>query len=149
MQWDDTLNAGFSRAPPDQLPVPLIDTGPYGYRQVNVTDQRRDPNSLLVWFERMLHTLRETEEIGSGRHTILDVGPPHVLLHCATGDGGAMLFLHNLADQPCQVEVGWRTDRPGRPLSVAADSDYGGKLDLDAIDLRGYGYRWIRLHKYP
>ena len=149
MQWDDTLNGGFSRAPSDQLPVPVISTGEYGYRQVNVTDQRRDPHSLLVWVERILHTLRETEEIGCGQHSILDVGPPHVLVHSATGDGGAMLFLHNLADRQCQVRVGWPAERPGRPLSVAADSDYGDKVDLDAIDLAGYGYRWIRLRKHP
>lgn len=34
------------------------------YEHVNVTDQRRDPDSLLVWFERMLHTRRECGEIG-------------------------------------------------------------------------------------
>jgi maltose alpha-D-glucosyltransferase/alpha-amylase len=149
MQWDDTLNAGFSRADPSQLPVPVISSGPYGYQQVNVTDQRRDPHSLLVWFERILHTLRECDEIGSGRHELLDVGPPHVLVHRATGDSGAMLFLHNLADRPCQVNAGQQPDRPGRPLAVVADSDYGEKLDLEAIQLAGYGYRWIRLRSNP
>jgi maltose alpha-D-glucosyltransferase/alpha-amylase len=37
MQWDDTLNAGFSRADPADLPIPVISAGPYGYQQVNVT----------------------------------------------------------------------------------------------------------------
>jgi maltose alpha-D-glucosyltransferase / alpha-amylase len=149
MQWDDTINAGFSRRDPSDLPVPVTDFGPYGYQQVNVTDQRRDPNSLLVWFERILHSLRECEGIGAGQHVILDVGPPHVLVHRATLGHGAMLFLHNLADRPCQVSVGRQADQPGRPLSVVADSDYGEKLDLDAIPLAGYGYRWIRLREDP
>jgi maltose alpha-D-glucosyltransferase / alpha-amylase len=149
MQWDDTRNAGFSAADPSRLPVPVIDTGPYGYQQVNVTDQRRDPHSLLVWFERILHTLRECEEIGAGEHEILKVGPPHVLVHRATGDRGAVLFLHNLADRPCQVRVGRQADQPSRPLAMVADSDYGEDLDLDAVELAGYGYRWIRLRKNP
>jgi len=149
MQWDDTRNAGFSGADPSRLPVPVIDTGPYGYQQVNVTDQRRDPHSLLVWFERILHTLRECEEIGAGEHEILKVGPPHVLVHRATGDRGAVLFLHNLADRPCQVRVGRQADQPSRPLAMVADSDYGEDLDLDAVELAGYGYRWIRLRKHP
>jgi maltose alpha-D-glucosyltransferase/alpha-amylase len=149
MQWDDTLNAGFSRADPHDLPVPVISDGPYGYQQVNVTDQRRDPHSLLVWFERILHTLRECEEIGSGQHVMLDVGPPHVLVHRASTDTGALLFLHNLADVPCRVDVGEQPDQPGRPLSLAADGDYDEKVDLSALDLAGYGYRWIRLRRDP
>jgi hypothetical protein len=30
-----------------------------------------------------------------------------------------------------------------------ADSDYGEDVDLDRIELAGYGYRWIRLHRTP
>jgi maltose alpha-D-glucosyltransferase/alpha-amylase len=149
MQWDDTPGAGFSRADRRGLPVPPIETGPYRYQAVNVTDQRRDPHSMLVWFERILHTLRECEEIGTGDHQLLEAGPRHVLVHRASSERGAMLFLHNLADRPCQVDVGVQPDRPGRALSIAADSDYGDKLDLAAIELAGYGYRWIRLRKDP
>ncbi len=149
MQWDDTMHAGFSRAAADRLPVPLIDSGPYGYQRVNVIDQRREPNSLLAWFERILHTLRECEEVGTGEHEVIDAGPPHVLVHRARGPGGSMLFLHNLADRPCEVKVGRQPDQGTRVLNVAADSDYGEDVDLDRIELAGYGYRWIRLHRTP
>jgi maltose alpha-D-glucosyltransferase/alpha-amylase len=149
MQSDGTPNAGFSQADPRDLPLPVSSEGPYGYKQVNVTDERRDSHSMLVWFERTLHTLRECEEIGTGQHVMLDVGPPRVLVHRATGETGAMLFLHNLADVPCRVDVGEQSDQPGRPLSVAADSHYDDKLDLNALDLAGYGYRWIRLRRDP
>ena len=147
MQWDGTEGAGFSRASPDKFVAPLVDQGPYSYRTVNVTDERLDPNSLLTWFERTLHALRECEEIGSGDHDVLDVGPEHVMVHRATGRSGTTLFVHNLADQPCRLKLGFVRDPEQPPLNFVSDSEYGRDVDLDALDVSGYGYRWIRLRR--
>ena len=147
MQWDATEGAGFSRASPDRFVAPLVDEGPYSYRKVNVTDERLDPNSLLTWFERTLHALRECEEIGSGNHDVLDVGPEHVMVHRATGRSGTTLFVHNLADQPCRLKLGFVRDPEQPPLNFVSDSEYGRDVDLDALDVAGYGYRWIRLRR--
>jgi glycosidase len=51
---------------------------PYSYERVNVTDQRRHPDSLLVWSERMLHTRHECGEIGVGDHRVTRVEPVEV-----------------------------------------------------------------------
>jgi maltose alpha-D-glucosyltransferase/alpha-amylase len=147
MQWDGTPGAGFSSADPSRFVAPLVDDGPYSYQKVNVTDERLDPNSLLTWFERTLHGLRECEEIGSGDHEIIDVGPPSVMVHKATGRTGTTLFVHNLADQPCRLKLGYLHDSQQDPLSFLADSDYGTDVDLEALDVAGYGYRWIRLRR--
>jgi maltose alpha-D-glucosyltransferase/alpha-amylase len=100
----------------------------------------------LVWFERTLHTLREGEEIGSGEHECVDAGPPNVLVHRATRRDRSMLFVHNLANHPERVGVRAQLGGELQPLSYIADSNYGEDIDLDAIDVAGYGYRWIRLH---
>jgi maltose alpha-D-glucosyltransferase/alpha-amylase len=147
MQWDGTEGAGFSRASPDKFVAPLVDEGPYSYKNVNVTDERLDPNSLLSWFERTLHALRECGEIGGGDHDVLDVGPEHVMVHRATGRSGATLFVHNLADQPCRLKLGFVRDPEQPPLNLVSDSEYGRDVDLDALDVSGYGYRWIRLRR--
>jgi maltose alpha-D-glucosyltransferase/alpha-amylase len=147
MQWDATEGAGFSRANPDKFVAPLVDEGPYSYKSVNVTDERLDSNSLLTWFERTLHALRECEEIGSGDHDVLDVGPEHVMVHRATGRSGTTLFVHNLADQPCRLKLGFVRDPEQPPLNFVSDSEYGRDVDLDALDVAGYGYRWIRLRR--
>ena len=43
--------------------------GPFGYREVNVTLQRRDPESLLNWMERLIRRRRECPELGWGEST--------------------------------------------------------------------------------
>jgi maltose alpha-D-glucosyltransferase/alpha-amylase len=149
MQWDDRRNAGFSRADPGQLVAPVIDFGPYDYRRVNVTAQRLDAHSLLTWFERILHALRECPEIGSGDHEMLDVGPHHVLVHRADGRSGSTLFVHNLADRRCTLQLGSQRDPEQRPLNFFGDADYGQDVNLDAVDVAGFGYRWIRLRQTP
>ena len=121
MQWDGTKGAGFSRADPARFVAPLVAEGPYAYEQVNVTSQRLDPNSLLTWFERILHALRECEEIGSGEHEVLDVGPPQIMVHRATGRTGPTLFVHNLADQPCRLSLAPNETRASRRLNSAAE----------------------------
>jgi maltose alpha-D-glucosyltransferase/alpha-amylase len=149
MQWDDTPNAGFSGADPEQLVAPVIDSGPYGYQAVNVTAQRLDAHSLLTWFERILHALPECAEIGNGRHEVIDAGPEHVLVHRADGRTGSTLFVHNLADRRCTIALGSQGEPGWRPLNFFADSDYGREVDLDAVEVAGFGYRWIRLRQTP
>ena len=86
MQWSYQPNAGFSTAEADKLVRPIIDKGDFSYEKVNVTAQRRDSKSLLAWFERMIRTLREAPEVGSGSTTHIDVQmPPGVLAHRADG----------------------------------------------------------------
>jgi maltose alpha-D-glucosyltransferase/alpha-amylase len=148
MQWDDTLNAGFSGAEPERLVAPVVDFGPYDYRRVNVTAQRLDPHSLLTWFERILHALRECAEIGSGEVTVIDA-QPQVLVHRADGPGGSTLFAHNLADRPCRLDLSAQRDPGRRALNFFGDSDYGADLDLAAVEVAGFGYRWIRLRQEP
>jgi maltose alpha-D-glucosyltransferase / alpha-amylase len=57
--------------------------------------------------------------------------------------------VHNLADRPGRLQLGSQRDPTERPLSFLADSDYGPDLDLDALDVTGYGYRWFRLSRRP
>ena len=112
-----------------------------------MTDQRLDPNSLLTWFERTLHARRECEEIGSGDHEVIDAGPDHVMVHRAAGRTGSTLFIHNLADRPCRLNLASLRDPEQNPLNFVADSDYGNDVEMGDLHVAGYGYRWIRLRR--
>ncbi|HEX8346748.1 MAG TPA: alpha-amylase family protein [Actinoplanes sp.] len=148
MQWSLLPNAGFSTAEPGQLVRPVIADGEFGYRDVNVTTQRHDPGSLLSWFERMIRTLREAPEVGSGTCTHVDVPtPPGVLVHRADDVTGAMLFLHNLGTEAATVDLGTLAAEAEQANDVLADREYADPGKLDALQVAGYGYRWIRLRR--
>jgi maltose alpha-D-glucosyltransferase / alpha-amylase len=147
MQWSNTANGGFSDAEKDRLIRPVVETRPFGYHDVNVTDQRLDPDSMLTWFERMLHTLRECDEIGSGAHRVLQGAPDAVLAHLAEGPTGSVLFIHNLSEEahlvhPQDVPTGHQP-----PVEVFSDHQYRGDVDPSELDIGPYGFRWIRLRR--
>ncbi|MFG1602713.1 alpha-amylase family protein [Actinoplanes sp. NPDC049265] len=148
MQWSLLPNGGFSTAPKDQLVRPVIADEEYGYEKVNVTTQRHDPKSLLSWFERMIRTLRECPEVGSGSCTHVDVPmPTGVLVHRCDDVSGTMVFMHNLCNNPGVVDLSSLAGEAEFPNDVLADQEYADPAGLDKLDIAGYGYRWIRLRR--
>ena len=79
MQWSDNPNGGFSTADADALTRPVISEGEYGYQQVNVSFEQRDPTSFLNWMEHLVRTRRQCPEFGTGKWRILETGEPAVL----------------------------------------------------------------------
>jgi maltose alpha-D-glucosyltransferase/alpha-amylase len=148
MQWDETANAGFSSAPRAKLVRPVVSSGQYRYRSVNVAAQRRDPKSLLSWMERTLHTLRECPEFGVGTPRVVDIeGAPSVFAIAYDGPDGAMLAVHNLGRRAVTVDLGAQPEQSNRaPAEVYSDGEPSAvDRRLRGIRLGPYGYRWIRL----
>ena len=54
MQWSSDKNAGFSRANPQSLYLPIILDPGYHYEANNVEVQLANPHSLLWWMRRLL-----------------------------------------------------------------------------------------------
>jgi maltose alpha-D-glucosyltransferase/alpha-amylase len=149
MQWDEDRNAGFSTADPADLDRPILTRGPYRPRKVNVRTQQRDPNSLLRWFENLIHTLREAPEIGTGRCSVLDVPLPRsVLAHRFDAPSGSILLLHNLANTNVHVDIGPLNGMDGDPYDLLVDGPYDAPgHTMTGLALNGWGYRWIRLRR--
>ena len=147
MQWAPGPGAGFSRAPAEELVRPLVHDKGFAPDDLNVLDQRRDPGSLLSWFERMLHTLRECEEIGTGDHascTPTDGESDGVLVHRVDGDTGSLLFVHNLGRESSVLDLSAVADTADEVFGNGG-YDGSGCVDLAKVEVHPYGYRWLRI----
>ena len=142
MQWTDGENGGFSRAPRDALQVPLVVDGPYGAKAVNVAAQRRDPESILHRTTRLIAARKQCAEIGRARPEIVDTSEPAVLaLRYRDGGDDGVLVVHNLSPHAATV----RLEGLDAPLfDVEGDRAYG-KPAATALEMSGYGYRWLRV----
>ena len=111
MQWSTEPQGGFTKGEKPVLPV--ISEGPYGFEHVNVAAQRRDPNSLLNWMERMIRMRKEVPEIGWGDFTFLKVDTTQVLAMQYVWRNNVVIVLHNLAAAPCEVLARLRRKNSG------------------------------------
>ncbi len=66
MQWSGDRNAGFSRANPQRLYLPIITDPEYHYETVNVEAQQNNPHSLLWWMKRLIALRKRYRAFGRG-----------------------------------------------------------------------------------
>jgi maltose alpha-D-glucosyltransferase/alpha-amylase len=101
MQWSTEPNGGFTKCA--RPCSPPINKGPYGFDHVNVAKQRRDPNSLLNWTERIIRMRKEVPEVGWGDFKVISVRDPAVFVVRYDWRNNAVLFVHNLDEKPREV----------------------------------------------
>lgn len=146
MQWSDEPNGGFSTAPQDKLTRPTIAEGEYGYKQVNVAAQQRDPASLINWMERVIRIRKQCPEISCGKWHILETDEPSVFAHCCEWQGKAVIALHNLSDKACTATL--ESQEYSRLTDLLGDRQYEFlNDDSRSIPLEAYGYRWFRVNR--
>ena len=79
MQWSADRNAGFSRANPQRLILPIIIDPEYHYEALNVEAQQSNPNSLLWWTKRLIALRKRFRAFGRGSIEFLHPSNPRVL----------------------------------------------------------------------
>jgi maltose alpha-D-glucosyltransferase/alpha-amylase len=144
MQWSNEPQAGFTES--DQPVLPVISQGPYGFEHVNVAAQKRDPNSLMDWTERMIRMRKEVPEIGWGDFSIIPTGQPEVLAIRYDWRNNSALFVHNLSAVPTEVKFGSAAKVDGQLVNLlASDHSTPDASGQHCILLEPYGYRWFRI----
>lgn len=147
MQWTDEANGGFSSARASKLPRRPPE-GRFGPMAVNAADQRRDPESLLNWMERVIRRRRETPEIGFGEVSLLRTNDDRVLGHRCDWAGTAFVAVHNFSGEPLEVRLDLgRVDGLGTVVDLLDRHRPVQPLEEQRLDLKlnPYGYVWLRL----
>lgn len=145
MQWSDQTNGGFSTAPPGRLIRPVVTNGEFGFEKVNVEAQCRDPSSLLSFIRELIRTRLSCPEIGRGTFAGIDVADPRVFAHICEWEKGAILGVHNLSADECDVSLPIQVSEKGPFSEIFADRDYGAEVEISSSFQMGpYGYRWLR-----
>jgi len=107
MQWSSDKNAGFSRANPQSLYLPIILDPAYHYEACNVEAQLANPHSLLWWMRRVLAFRKRWRALGEGKCEFLQPDNHKVLCYVLRYESEVLLVVANLSrfTQPVELDL--------------------------------------------
>ena len=154
MQWSADRNAGFSRAVPQKLYLPVIQDPVFGFGGVNVEAQSESPASFLNWLRRMVAVRKRHAVFGRGEIDLLYPANRKVLAYVrrdkavepgAPGDG-AVLCVANLSRSAQAVELDLSRWQGRVPVELVGQSPFPpvGELTYQ-LTLPAYGFYWFLL----
>lgn len=150
MQWDDTVNGGFSVAHPNQVAKMGVPTNPdvrTGAQHISVAAQERDPASPLNQMRELIATRRSIPEFQNGYPDVVATGDDGVLAFTREHDGSTAVSITNLTQHPVEASVDLAERFPGHRAELLYGSvpvEHAGELPT-SVQLEPYGFQWYRL----
>ena len=97
MQWSSDKNAGFSRANPHALYLPIILDPEFHYEAFNVEAQQHNPHSLWWWMKRVLTLRKRHPAFGRGTLQFLTPDNRKILAFVRQFEEETILVVANLS----------------------------------------------------
>lgn len=141
MQWSARANAGFSDA--GRTIVPVISSGLFSYRKINVEDQQKDEGSFLHWMKKLIRMRKEHAKALESRVEILDSGMDEVLL-IRFANNEHILTLHNLSPNETKVKIEGEYASKELQVIFSPEGYQAKQLNTAEVMLPGYGYLWLQ-----
>jgi maltose alpha-D-glucosyltransferase/alpha-amylase len=146
MQWSADRNAGFSRANPQKLYLPVNIDPQYHYEAVNVEAQYNNPHSLLWWMKRMIAQRKHFQAFGRGTLEFLHPSNHKVLAFVRQYENERILVVANLSRFSQGVELDLQRHQGTVPIEVFGHSYFPGVSDQPYfLSLGPYAFHWFHL----
>jgi maltose alpha-D-glucosyltransferase/alpha-amylase len=132
MQWSMDRNAGFSRANPQRLILPVNIDPQYHYESLNVENQQENSTSLLWWTKRLLALRKRYAAFGRGSIEFLSPDNSRVVAFVREHQAEAILVVANLSRFTQFATLDLSKHKGKTPVELF------GKSRLPAIDANAY-----------
>jgi maltose alpha-D-glucosyltransferase/alpha-amylase len=148
MQWSPDRNAGFSRANPLSLDLPVIIDPEYHYEALNVEAQQSNPNSLLWWTKRLIALRKQYRAFGRGTVEFLHASNPSVLAFVRRHEDQVILVVANLSRRVQYVEIDLSEMKGRTPIELMGRTRFPAIGDGPyLVTLSGHAFYWLSLEQ--
>jgi len=150
MQWSGDRNAGFSRANPQKLYLPVIIDPEYHYEAVNVEAQQNNPSSLLWWTKRLIALRKRYQAFGRGTLEFLQPGNRKILAFLRRNGEENILVVANLSRFVQHVELDLARLQGSVPVEMFGQNRFPrvGKQPY-SLTLGPHAFYWFALEPSP
>jgi len=146
MQWSGDRNAGFSRANPQRLYLPIITDPEYHYETVNVEAQLGNPNSLLWWMKRLIALRKKHKAFGRGSIEFLYPENRKVLAFVRKHEDETLLVIANLSRFTQFAELDMSAYKGSTPVELFGWTDFPRIGELPYfLTLGPHAFYWFSL----
>lgn len=146
MQWSPDRNAGFSRANPQKLYLPIIIDPEYHYEAVNVDAQQNNPHSLLWWMKRLIALRKRYKAFGRGALEFLQPENPKILAYLRRYQEECILVVANLSRFVQYVELDLSAFKGIQPVEMFGRVTFPTIGDLPyLLTLGPHSFFWFTL----
>ncbi|MBI3991856.1 MAG: putative maltokinase [Candidatus Lambdaproteobacteria bacterium] len=148
MQWSSDKNAGFSRANPQLLYLPITVDPEYHYETVNVETQQGNPQSLLWWMKRLIALRKRHPAFGRGDMVFLNPVNAKVVAFVRTHGDERILVVANLSRFAQAAELDLSAYRGMTPVEMFGMNPLPpiGKAAY-MLTLSPHGFYWLLLRE--
>jgi maltose alpha-D-glucosyltransferase/alpha-amylase len=147
MQWSPDRNAGFSRANPQQLYLPITIDPEYHYEAVNVENQQKNLSSLLWWTRRVIAMRKNFKAFSRGSLEFLYPENPKVLAFLRRYEDETILVVVNLSRFAQSAELDLSRFAGYVPMEVFSRNPFRPiRKSRYVITLGPHAYYWFALH---
>jgi maltose alpha-D-glucosyltransferase/alpha-amylase len=150
MQWSADRNAGFSRANPQKLYLPVIIDPEYHYESINVEAQQNNPNSLLWWTKRLISLRRSHKAFSRGTLEFLRPANRRMLAFLRKYEHETVLVVANLSRFVQFVELDLSAYAGVTPVELFGGTSFPqiGQLPY-LLTLGPHSFYWFSLSAQP
>ena len=146
MQWSPDRNAGFSRANPQKLYLPVIIDPEYHFEVVNVESQKKNRHSLFWWMRRMLTLRSRIPAFSRGSLTFLEPENSKILAFIRQYDHQCILVVVNLSRFVQFVELDLTEFEGKVPVEIFGNTPFPKITDeYYFLTLSPHSFYWFNL----
>jgi len=150
MQWSADRNAGFSRANPQKLYLPVIINPEYHCEVVNVEAQRENTSSLLWWNKRIVALRKRFKAFSRGTIQFLHPENHRVLTFVRRHENEDVLVVANLSRFAQFVELDLSAFQGLTPTEVFGQTAFPVITDSPYfLSLGPHSFYWLELSPQP